>query len=58
MLKNFSALKAIISALQSHAVFRLKRVWHCVTRWICRPVVADVVDLVVVDIVFMLDLIT
>lgn len=32
VLKNFSALKAIISALQSHSIFRLKRVWQCVTR--------------------------
>jgi ral guanine nucleotide dissociation stimulator-like 1 len=32
VLKNFSALKAIIAALQSHSVFRLKKIWQCVTR--------------------------
>ena len=32
VVKNFSSLKAIISGLQSHAVYRLQRVWEHVSK--------------------------
>ena len=30
MRKNFSSLRAIVSALQSNPLYRLKRAWACV----------------------------
>lgn len=34
MRKNFSSLHAIVSALQSNPLYRLKRAWSCVHKWV------------------------
>ena len=41
-LKNFSSLKAIISALQSHPIHRLRRSWSSVPKWVSKPLTLNV----------------